>query len=191
MDEGWVTGVCYSGLQNDPAAARATISARAKAIASPQPHVFRPSASPSGWSIRRTGHDCQGESAASRVGFGGLRAHGGSARGARPRRGHGAVEELLSWAVEQGRIGPVRRLTILHGGIAPGGAIGPSEADAEQEALGLEKVRESTDLRYEDGKEIAIWIEIGIDGTPELRGVPPRIHGCAAPQGKLPPSRPG
>ena len=106
----------------------------------------------SGWSIRRPGRGCQGESVASRIGSEGLRAHGGPDCGARPRRGYGAVEERLSWAVEQGRIRPVRWLTILHGGIEPGGVIGPYETDAEQEALRWEEVRETTNSCTRTGK---------------------------------------
>jgi hypothetical protein len=45
----------------------------------------------SGWSIRHTGHGCQGERGASRIGSGGLRAHGGTAPGARPRRSQGQL----------------------------------------------------------------------------------------------------
>ena len=57
---------------------------------------------------------------------------------------------------------------------------GSYETDAEQQALRWEEVRGNNDLRYEDGEDSAIWLDIGIAGTPELRGVPRRIPGGAA-----------
>ena len=45
----------------------------------------------SGRSIRHTGHGCQEERVASRIGCGGLRAHGGTAPGARPRPSRGQL----------------------------------------------------------------------------------------------------
>jgi hypothetical protein len=55
--------------------------------------------------------------------------------------------------------------------------------DAEQEALHWEEVRENNDLLYEDGEDSAIWLEIGVDGKPELGVVQRRGHGCAAVSG--------
>ena len=90
-DRNWADRICFSRVRGDPAVACAAPSAGAKATAQPQFHECCPTESPGGWSIQRTGHCCQGEGVASRIGSGGLRAHGDTAPGARPRRSQGQL----------------------------------------------------------------------------------------------------